>query len=315
VPKKPSVSCVPQTHSTNEAPLVSVIIPVYNRRKLLQRALKSVASQTISNFEVIVIDDGSTDDSAETARAINGIDLKIIRHDRRRGAAAARNTGIREANGSYFAFLDSDDEWLPEKLEQQLNFLIDGEGRRDVCCTAYFLRKHNEIWETTIGAETSETQPNLLWGCALGPGTTLITSRTCFEQVGLFDDRLQRLEDWDWMLRCSRQYQIHVIPYPLARVYYSAETADPEHVARALEQIYEMRQKYGLSFLTPIDFIKFRSTIFLERAAIYYRGGHILRAIAFTVLSFIVYPLRNRKFFIRMGTRLINKMARRNSII
>src|SRR5512138_1185650 len=95
-------------------PLVSVVIPTYNRAPLLERAIHSVLSQTYTNLEVIVIDDASTDDTQDRIKNLQLADIRIqyIRHDRNRGSQAARNTGIHAAKGKYVAFLDSDDEWL-----------------------------------------------------------------------------------------------------------------------------------------------------------------------------------------------------------
>ena len=305
LPVESSIHDVRRARGVIKPPLVSVVIPVYNRTELLQRAIKSVTNQTISNLEVIVVDDGSTEDIMKTTRMITGIDIKVIKHNHRKGPAAARNTGIREAKGSYVAFLDSDDEWFPEKLEQQLKFLLEDEPHRQVCCTSYLLRKRGDEFEKVINAENSDKPLNFLWGCTLGPGTTLIASRGCFEQVGLFDERLERLEDWDWMLRCSQQYRVYSLSRPLARVYYSPDTADPVQVTKALQQIYMARYKYGLKWVAPSDLLKFYSTIFLERAGIHYRARHILRAIYYTTLSFFIYPIRNRQFFVTMIERLI----------
>ena len=98
------------------APLVSVIIPAYNRAHLVGRAIASVFAQSYRNFEIIVVDDASTDDLAATLAEAGGLQLRCITHPRNRGAAAARNTGIAAASGEFVAFLDSDDVWFPDKL-------------------------------------------------------------------------------------------------------------------------------------------------------------------------------------------------------
>jgi len=101
-------------------PTVSVIISTYNRAHLIGRAIQSVLNQTYQDFEVIVVDDGSTDNTEEIVKSFNDPRIRYIRHEKNKGAAAARNTGIKAARGKYIAFQDSDDEWLPEKLEKQM---------------------------------------------------------------------------------------------------------------------------------------------------------------------------------------------------
>lgn len=104
--------------SQNE--LVSVIIPTYNRANLILQAVKSVLNQTYKNFEIIIVDDGSSDNTEDVINVIHDNRIRYIKHAINKGASAARNTGIREAKGKYIAFQDSDDHWLPDKLEKQV---------------------------------------------------------------------------------------------------------------------------------------------------------------------------------------------------
>lgn len=104
----------------NGTPFVSIVIPTYNRARFLGRLVRSVLNQTYKNFEVIVADDASTDDTAEIIKTFKDDRIRYIRHESNAGAAAARNTGIKASRGEYVAFQDSDDEWLPEKLEKQM---------------------------------------------------------------------------------------------------------------------------------------------------------------------------------------------------
>lgn len=104
---------------SEKIPTVSVVIPTYNRAHLVGRAIQSVLNQTYQDFEIIVVDDGSTDNTEEVVKSFNDPRIRYIRHDQNRGGSAARNTGIKMARGEYIAFQDSDDEWLPEKLESR----------------------------------------------------------------------------------------------------------------------------------------------------------------------------------------------------
>src|SRR4030066_2069221 len=132
-------------------PGVSVIIPTYNRARFIERAIRSVLNQTYQNFEIIVVDDASTDDTEERVRRLlpNGRRLKYVRHDINRGAGAARDTGIKNAAGEYIALLDSDDEWLPEKLEKQLQVFKESRDEKLglVYCGVVLIKDNQKVGE------------------------------------------------------------------------------------------------------------------------------------------------------------------------
>jgi glycosyltransferase involved in cell wall biosynthesis len=211
-----------------DAPSITVVIPAYNRASTLARALASVARQTLAAAEVIVVDDGSSDGTAAVAGACEHPGLRIIRHDSNRGAAAARNTGLRAARGDYIALLDSDDEWTPDKLAMQLAELCAATPDILASCTAYSIRE---------GAFTRDHFPHpvghddLFMGCDLSPGATLMMARPLVDEIGLFDETLPRYEDWDWLLRYTERYRIGIVQKPLAVVYYS-----PHGGARTMER-------------------------------------------------------------------------------
>src|SRR5262245_7125063 len=104
-------------------PAVSIIIPTYNRTGFLRAAVASALAQTLHDFEIIVVDDASKDDTERVLRHFEDSRITLIRHEINRGVAAARNTGVENAKGKYFAFLDDDDEWLPNKLNRQFELL------------------------------------------------------------------------------------------------------------------------------------------------------------------------------------------------
>ena len=114
------------------APLVSVIMPTYNRARSVIRSVQSVLSQTFRDFELIVVDDGSFDETPALLSMVRDARLRLVRRMANAGAAAARNTGLARAHGRYMAFIDSDDTWDPRKLEKQLDFMRMGESHR-VC--------------------------------------------------------------------------------------------------------------------------------------------------------------------------------------
>ena len=199
-------------------------MPTYNRAHLLGRAVKSVLAQTFQDYELIVVDDASTDTTEELVHSFHDPRIVYLRHECNRGASAARNTGIRAARGEYVAFQDSDDEWLPEKLARQLEVFrttsLPSVGI--VTCPVYSV--HDE------GRKIMERSPRPLaqgWvykvlltrvGAGLRvPFSTqcLLVRREALGEDNLFDETLSRAEDWDFVLRLSRRWQIVSVQQPL----------------------------------------------------------------------------------------------------
>ncbi len=127
----------------NEQPLVSIVTPLYNAERFIEEMIDSVIGQTYSNWELIIIDDASTDRSFELVKAKvrNELRIRLYQFQENKGAAAARNKGIQQAKGKYLAFLDSDDLWLPTKLEKQVDFMEQGE--KVFSFTSYYVLKEN----------------------------------------------------------------------------------------------------------------------------------------------------------------------------
>jgi glycosyltransferase involved in cell wall biosynthesis len=180
---------------TEQQPLVSVIIPVYNGARHLRGALESVFAQTYRPFEVIVVDDGSVDDSGIIAQSFP--DVRYI-HQPNQGVAAARNNGIDVARGEFFAFLDQDDLWTPEKLKLQIDYLL---SHPDLGYTLtqqqFFLDKPGGPLPSWFRKELFDSVHT---GWVLG---TLVVRRTTFEQVGNFETGYSAANDSDWFFRAK----------------------------------------------------------------------------------------------------------------
>ena len=183
---------------------VSVVVPTFNRCTLLERALTSVRQQTVSAEEVIVVDDGSRDGTREMVEA-RFPDVRLLSQSNQ-GVSAARNTGIREATGNWIALLDSDDEWLPEKLERQLDAL-EAEPQYDLChCDEIWMRSGVRVNQGLRHEKRGGyIYQHCLPLCAISPSAAVLR-RTVFDQVGMFDDALPACEDYDYWLRfCSKR--------------------------------------------------------------------------------------------------------------
>jgi glycosyltransferase involved in cell wall biosynthesis len=263
-------------------------------------------SQTVCDLEILVVDDHSTQDIGAALTAFNDGRVRLIRHDVRRGAAAARNTGVHHACGSYLAFLDSDDEWLWNKLEMQLRYMRACNG--EVCCTSFFL--HRNGGQATTPPRVNDAHAELLLGCGLSPGSTLVSTRTAFSRVGPFSETLARLEDWDWLLRCRLHYKILVMPIPLTRVHLAIDPANSSAAIEAAEIIRSRRTLYGISIRSPIALMKFESTILMEKSAAAYHAEQVPRALYWGLLCLMMFPFRNIHFFKRRAGNLLALLGR-----
>jgi glycosyltransferase involved in cell wall biosynthesis len=197
-------------------PPVSVIVPTYNTLAYLPVAIESILNQTFADFEIILVNDGSTDGTEEWVKTLTDPRIRYVYQDNQ-GLSAARNTGIQLASGQYIALLDADDAWEPTKLAQQVAYLntnpevgmvhtwvsfMDGEGLST-----------GRIWKTSA---TGWALPQLLHRNDVAVLSVLVR-RDCFEKIGDFDTSLRSLEDWEMWLRLAVLYPIGIIQEPLAK--------------------------------------------------------------------------------------------------
>lgn len=214
-------------------PAVSIIIPTHNRQSMLLEAMDSVSAQTVRDWELIVVDDGSTEPVGEAA-AGHPARPRVLRHDRRLGPAAARNAGIRAARGEFVAFLDSDDLWLPTKLERFLGAL---EGDRE---TGIYYGPMRPISadRAPVPGRTKPchrgriTEP--LFQSSFVHVPTVVCRRQLLERAGGFDERLPVCEDYDLWLRLSVDEPFGLIEEPLALRRLHANRLSKAHMSRNL---------------------------------------------------------------------------------
>ena len=210
--------------SNQDKPLVSVIIPTHNRGQLLVRAIQSVLAQTFSDFEIIVVDDGSIDNTKEVVRGFKDPRIRFFHHEQNRGPSAARNTAIRAARGRYVTFLDSDDEYAPEKLQEQMCALGKNEGERDsiviVTGTLHlfdFPTMPRKIWPVINLRPCPEGHIyESFWALKrIKVIASMLVSRECLEKVNLFDEALRASEFWDLGIRLAKNCRYEVVEKPL----------------------------------------------------------------------------------------------------
>lgn len=195
----------------NPEPLISVVIPTYNRGKLILRSINSVLNQTYKNIELIVVDDCSTDNTADVVKNIGDKRIKYIKLEKNSGACVARNRGIDKANGEYIAFNDSDDVWHSDKLEKQIACLEEKNADIVSCAMDVFDESANKkMYSFPESSKISEglvTFKNLLrLNCT---STQLLFGRTeCFK-TEKFNPKMPRFQDWEECLRLSKRYKFY----------------------------------------------------------------------------------------------------------
>ncbi len=196
------------------SPRVSVIIPTFNRAHMLQRAIQSVLDQTYQNIELIVVDDGSTDGTQELLE-IHHSRIVALMHEKNRGPAAARNTGIAVSKAPLIAFLDSDDYWLPRKLEVQVHFFTERPDAVACQTEEMWIRRGKRVNPRKIHIKPSGHMfvPSLRL-CLISPSAVMI-KKEILDQTGWFDEMLPACEDYDLWLRLTCKWPVYLIPEPL----------------------------------------------------------------------------------------------------
>ncbi len=203
-------------------PKVAVIISTYNRSAFLKRAIESVCGQTYTDFEIIVVDDASTDDTPGVVAQFRDKPIKYIRHDENKGGSASRNTGISKSQSDYIAFLDDDDEWLPEKLARQVSVLDAGDKLLGGVCTGHFNvdDKSGAITGEWIPSHRGNLSKKILETNCLSTTSSLLLKKETFETVGLFDEQLKSFQDYDMWVRIAQHYTFDYIKDPLVKYYW-----------------------------------------------------------------------------------------------
>jgi glycosyltransferase involved in cell wall biosynthesis len=251
---------------TGKNPLISVIIPTYNRGWIIKEAIDSVLAQEYINYELIVVDDGSTDDTHDILNSYQK-NFLVLRQNNK-GVSAARNRGLAAASGRLIAFLDSDDTWLPQKLSQQVDFFQSNPDAL-ICQT-------EEIWirnNVRVNPKKRHKKPSgmifepSLSLCLVSPSAVMI-KRNLFEEVGLFDETLPACEDYDLWLRISCRHPVHLIDTPLIikRGGYddqlSASPGLDKFRIKAIEKVIESGLLSAAQYQTAVEILKEKCYIY-----------------------------------------------------
>jgi glycosyltransferase involved in cell wall biosynthesis len=188
--------------------LISVVIPTYNRSELLRKSLGSVLSQTYSDLEVIVVDDGSEEDIESVVKSFDDDRLVYIEHDVNKGGSVARNTGIEHATGDCIAFLDSDDQWIESKLEKQADLMKRSGNETGVIYCDYFdgFEFSSRLVARPHDLRDGDIHADLLSGWMNIMTSQLLVKSECFDRVGVFNPDLPSFQEYDLLTRIAKEY-------------------------------------------------------------------------------------------------------------
>lgn len=231
--------------------MVSVIIPTYNRAGTIKRSIESVLNQSYQDFEIIVVDDGSTDNTNQVVMEFADSRIRYLKNDRRMGANGSRNVGIQNAIGAYIAFQDSDDVWKNNKLEKQMNLFLNRKDL-DVVYSRYLRHWLNGEKELVPGREyTSQMLQDELAGTLAKLnviGTpTMVVKRKCFDECGAFDLNVRRFQDWELNIGFVRRYKYGFVDEDLVDAYVLTDSIT-NHAENLLESIAYIVKKHQAFF-------------------------------------------------------------------
>ncbi len=231
-------------------PSVSVVIPTANRSSLLKRAALSVLQQSYRDFECIIVDDASVDDTREVVASFDDSRIVYLRHDVSRHASASRNTGIKAARGEYIAFLDDDDEWLETKLAKQVALLNASSQRVGLVYCWFEYRQDGKLVSCRKPVLAGDIFREALSRQPIGNSSTLLVRKTVIDDVGGFDESLPRGNDGDFIRRVCQKYHVAVVKETLVSLYVGhgherITSNDRAGIKNGLNALYSRLQKFA----------------------------------------------------------------------
>lgn len=288
------------------SPLVSVIIPTYNRAKVLGRAIKSVLNQTYGKFELLIIDDGSVDNTKEIVEEFSDSRTFYFKHGENLGQNAALNTGLNIAKGEYISFLDSDDEWLPLMLEKQVKEFEQNRNLGVVYTWAGIPQEDGSLKPTMEFSLSGEIYKEALVQGYVSHMITVMVKRKFFDKIGLFDTQFTNCQDDDICLRLAKEYRFGLIPEILAIIHMDGGanlTRDSKRLAEGWWRLFSKHEseiirvcgnktmakhymKSGNLFLQARQFESARRSFY--RA---YRLSPSIRTLSYFIISRLPFPV------------------------
>jgi len=269
-----------------KTPLVSVIIPTYNRATTIVRAIESVLNQTYKNFELIVVDDNSTDNTEKVlSHYIANSRINYIKLTKNIGGGGARNRGITEAKGEFVAFQDSDDQWMLDKLEKQMKVF---EDNTEIDIVFSRIQKNGDISTAFPKRDITRSQniyTELLKDNYIGTVTAVIRKEK-LKEVGGFDQSLPRLQDWDLFIRLAQNAKFYMHPDIHCDVYLQKDSVSNNSKAlRTALSIFDKKYKDEVAKLSKKD----RALVYEKYGSLFINDGDKVRSKMFFLMGLKEY--------------------------
>jgi len=276
-------------------PKVSVIIPTYNRARFLSLALASVLNQTFQDFEIIVIDDNSQDNTQEVIVGFSDRRIRHIHHETNKGVASARNTGIINSHSGHIAFLDDDDEWFPHKLEVQLDLLGKSSPIIGAVYSGIFRveRPKGNVLDHILPKKRGDIFNEMIIENCVCHTSTLLIRRECFQKVGLFDVNIDYGEDYDMWLRISQKYHFDYIEEPLVKFSIQNNGLSSNYALR-LNGAEMLLKKHSKLYETNRKTYSYR---YFSIGVLHCYNGNVKRGREFFLKAVKLYPFEIRYYY------------------
>lgn len=272
--------------------LVSVVIPTFNRAKTLPRAIACVLAQDFQKFELVIVDDASSDGTPRLFEGGCDSRIRFLRLAKNAGGAEARNVGWRAARGEYVAFLDSDDEWLPDKLSKQLDVIHRAGQKTGLVYTGLlYCDPAGEVTARRLDARRGELAEDILATNFVGSLSSVLVRRSCLEQVAGLDRALKSCQDWDLYIRMARVCEFECVPEYLVK--YLVDKQDQNRISNRSKSIVTGHKAIRKKYLSQYgELPKSKKLQHLE----FLRAAHAAAADATSVLA-----LSWQAFWLRPG--------------
>ena len=282
--------------------LVSVIIPTHNRKNLLKKAINSVLNQTYQNFEIIIVDDCSTDGTKDYVLSLKDGRIKYFRNEKNLYAAASRNVGIRNSNGEFIAFLDDDDEWFPQKLEKQIPLFENEKVGIVYSSITLFFEAYNFSYDTNPIVRGNVYKDMLIKNYIGGTVSVIVRKKALQELISSiwFNPDYPAREEYDLWIRLTKNWQVDYVREPLVQAYYRKNcnriSSDVNNYVKGIELLNTNYLKETEKLLTKKEKMKRNSIqqFFLGSQAI--KLGNTTLARKYYCKAFRIN--RNKKAFI-----------------
>lgn len=291
---------------------VSAVIPTYNRAHLVGQSIESVLNQTYKDLEVLIVDDGSTDNTYDVVKPyLERPEVRYLRHEQRKGQQAARNTGIKNSRGEYVAFLDSDDTWIPQKIDLQLS-AINSKGAKCISYTGMWIVDTDGTKTNYLKRYNGYVYRQMLERS--GPSyCCLLVPIECLRQIGFLDESTEAYTDWDTCITLSKLYEFITVDEPctISRANLPDSVTKNTVKAFAYQRIIEKNQKDMLRLIGKQGLARHYRNV----AWIFYKAGEFKRYRAGARHAFAIYSRNPKTVLLAFSTLFGERVFRATRLI